>query len=78
VRYAVLWTGAARDDLRAIHDHLLIVASRETSKRLVKEIRQSTRFLPEYPRMYQVFPGSIERARHIVVRSWRVLYALCD
>ena len=77
-KYAVHWTDAARDDLRAIHDYLLTVASQATAKRLTLEIEQSTRFLPEYPRLYQVFPESIERARHIVTYSWRLLYVVDD
>ncbi|MFT3811785.1 MAG: type II toxin-antitoxin system RelE/ParE family toxin [Acidovorax sp.] len=78
MKYEVLWTEAARDDLRGIHDYLLTVTSRNTAKRLTREIRQSTRFLPEFPRMYQVFEDSQERARHIVVHQWRVLYVIDD
>jgi len=78
VRYTVTWTEAARDDLRAIHDYLLTVTSPVTAKRLTVEIRRSTRFLPEQPRLYQVLPESTVRARHIVVHSWRVLYVVDD
>jgi plasmid stabilization system protein ParE len=78
VRYTVQWTEAARNDLRGIHDYLLTVTSRNTAKRLVHDIRQSTRFLPDHPRLYQVFGGSIEQARHIVIHRWRLLYVIDD
>jgi plasmid stabilization system protein ParE len=78
VKFSVNWTDTARADLRAIHDYLLAVTSKATAKRLTREIRQSTRFLPEQPRLYQVFPDSIQRARHIMVHSWRVLYVVDD
>jgi len=78
VKYTVKWAQAARDDLRAIHEYLLTVTSPATAKRLVLDIEQSTRFLPEYPRLYQVFHDSAERARHIVVHSWRLLYVVDD
>ena len=79
MKFSVIWTSAARDDLRAIHDYLLTVTSKATAKRLTREIRQSTWLLPEQPRLYQIFPSSIERTRHIVVHStWRVLYVIDD
>lgn len=78
MRYAVQWSESASDDLQAIHDYLVTVTSKATAERIVLEIEESTRLLPEQPRLYQVFPDSIERARHIVIHSWRVLYVVDD
>lgn len=78
VKYEILWSEAALDDLKGIYDYLQGETGEDIAKRLVIDIRKSTRFLVEYPRMYQVFSGSIDNARHIVVHSWRVLYVVDD
>lgn len=78
VTYEILWSEAALDDLKTIYNYLQGEVGKDTAKRLVIDIRKSTRFLVNYPRMYQVFNGSIDNARHIVVHSWRVLYVVDD
>lgn len=78
VKYNILWSEAALDDLKDIYDYLQGETGKDTAKRLVMDIRKSTRFLVDYPRMYQVFSGSIDNARHIVVHNWRVLYVVDD
>jgi len=79
MNYSVAWSDAALADVRGVFEYVHDLAGAASAKKLAEELLASTKFLTEYPRMYQVFPGSIEHARHIVVRSsWRVLYQVDD
>ncbi|PJK02144.1 hypothetical protein CO615_02890 [Lysobacteraceae bacterium NML75-0749] len=78
MKYAVFWTNTALSDLKAIHGYLLEVTDRATATRLIKDIRQATRLLPEQPRMYAIFPESAAQVRHITVHAWRLLYIVDD
>jgi plasmid stabilization system protein ParE len=77
--FKVIWTDAALADVHDVVEHVHDLAGAASANALASELMSSTRFLADFPRMYQVFPSSIEHTRHIVVRSaWRVLYVVDD
>lgn len=77
--YEIIWPDVALAQVKAIYDYVKELASEASAEKLANELLDATEPLAENPRLYPVFPGSIERARHIVVRrEWRVLYQVDD
>jgi len=73
VKFKVVWTSAAVADVRDIYEYVHDLAGAASANKLMADFLASTRFLPEFSRMYQVFPSAIEGTLYIVARStWRV------
>jgi plasmid stabilization system protein ParE len=79
VKYRVFWPDAALAQVSAIYDYVAALASVDSAAKLGDDLLDSTRYLPDNPRLYPVFPDSPHGARHIVLRrNWRVLYVVDD
>jgi plasmid stabilization system protein ParE len=79
MKYDVIWPEAALAQVREIYDYVADLAGEVAANKLAIELLDSTKFLTDNPRLYPIFPGSLERARHIVVRpAWRLLYTVND
>lgn len=78
--FKVIWTDSALADVRDIYEYVYNLAGAAAADKLAADLMASTRFLPEFPRLYPAFPSAVdERTRHIIVRStWRVLYWVDD
>lgn len=77
-RYAVAWSDAALSDLDKIQKQLRGELAERDVKRLLQDIVGAVHFLPDFPKMYALFPESDNQARHIPVYSWRLLYTVDD
>ena len=74
----VFWTRQARDDLRAIRDHIARDAP-ATAAAFVRRLRMSVGRLHEFPLSGQVVPEVGENSiREILFGSYRLIYRLTE
>ncbi len=79
MRYTIDWPDVALARVRNIYDYVAELAGEASAEKLANELLDATEPLADNPRLYPVFPGSTDGARHIVVRpEWRVLYVVND
>ncbi len=70
----IVWSLPARDDLKSIHDYIARDSKRYAS-RVVQDIRDKTKVLPDFPQLGKVVAEiGEENLREISLYSYRILY----
>lgn len=78
MRFEVLWTQAAREDMLALIDYVAEQSSVQDAERLSARLQASTRYLPDFPRLYAAAPEWGEGVRRISLLGQNVLYEVDD
>lgn len=74
----VIWTPRARDDLKAIYDHIH-KDSPINAKQITKKILAKTAILKEFPGTHRVVTeAKINNLHEVSVSAWRVIYNTRD
>ena len=70
----IVWSLPARDDLKSIHDYIAR-DSKHYATRVVQDIRDKTKVLPDFPQLGKVVSEIGENnLREISLYSYRILY----
>ncbi len=70
----IVWSLPARDDLKSIHDYIAR-DSKHYARRVVQDIREKTKVLPDFPQLGKVVAEiGEENLREISLYSYRILY----
>ena len=76
--YEVKWTAEAHEDLLDLFDYLIENVSAREAGRICSTVFDSTRYLSDFPRLYEETPHYGRGVRRIGVMGQNVLYEVDD